>query len=122
MAYVRVDWNDAELEWLLNSMDGPVGKFLAEKAAEMAAIAMALAPVQQVKNWSWGRNSSSYMPRSLGYLKGSVTPHMGYTRGGTIFGGVNAAYGPTLFLEKPADQMHSVYPFMSTALYAAVIE
>jgi hypothetical protein len=117
-----IKWDDAELEWLLHSMDGPVGKFLEEKAVEMAAIAVTLAPVQQVKNWSWGKNSSSYMPRSLGYLKSSVTPHMGYTRGGMLFGGVNAAYGPTLFLEKPADQMHHVYPFMSTALYAAVIE
>lgn len=118
---VDVVWNDAELEWLAHSPEGPVGQFLAEKAVEMAALVMTLAPVQQVKNWSWGRNSSSYMPRSLGYLKGSVTPHLGATRSGMLFGGVNAAYGPTLFLEKPADQMHHVYPFMSTALYAAVI-
>jgi hypothetical protein len=116
-----VKWNDAELEWLLNSMDGPVGRFLAEKAAEMAAVATVFAPVQSPRNWSWGRRSSSYMPRSLGYLKGSVTPHMGYTRSGRIFGGVNAAYGPTLFLEQPADQLHHAYPFLSTALYAAVI-
>src|SRR5579859_4787786 len=102
-------------------MDGPVGRFLAAKAAEMAALAVAEAPLQQRKNWSWGRHSTSYIPRSLGYLKGSVTPHMGYTRGGTIFGGVNAAYGPTLFLEKPADQMHHAYPFLSTALYAATM-
>jgi hypothetical protein len=118
---VEVKWNEAELEWLTHSLDGPVGRFLAEKAAEMAAIAMTLAPVQKPSNWSWGRNSTSYEPRSLGYLKSTITPHMGFTRSGMMFGGVNAAYGPTLFLEKPADQMHSVYPFMSTALYAAVI-
>jgi hypothetical protein len=119
MADIR--WDDAELEWLTHSLDGPVGRFLAEKSAEAAAIAVSLAPVQKTRNWSWGKNSSSYMPRSLGYLKGSVTPHMGYTRSGMLFGGVNAAYGPALWMERPADQMHSVHPFLSTALYAAVI-
>ena len=116
---VDVKWDEANWEWMVHSMDGPVGKFLEAKSLEMAAIAKVAAPIQQRRNWSWGKRSSSYMPRSLGYLKGSVTPHMGWTRSGELFGGVNAAYGPTLFLEQPADQLHHAYPFLSTALYAA---
>lgn len=116
-----VKWDEAAIEDMLHSMDGPVGRFLAEKSLEMAAIAKAAAPLQQPKNWSWGRNSSSYMPRSFGYLKNSVTPHMGYTKSGKLYGGVNATYGPTLFLERPADQLHHVYPFMSLALYSVTV-
>lgn len=114
-------WNDAALYDMLHSMDGPVGKFITEKSLEMTALAKAAAPIQKPHNYSWGRNSSSYLPRSDGYLKGSVRPHVGYTQSGNLFGGTDAAYGPTLFLEKPADQLHEKIPFMSEALYAITI-
>lgn len=120
MADIR--WDDAALEEMLNGMDGPVGRFLLEKSLEMTTLVEAAAPIQKKENWSWGKNSTSYMPRSLGYLKGSVHPHMGYTKSGKIFAGTNAAYGPTLFLEKPADQMHQKIPFMSLALYAMTVD
>ena len=84
---VDVKWDEANWEWMVHSLDGPVGKFLEAKSLEMAAIAKVAAPIQQRRNWSWGKRSSSYMPRSLGYLKGSVTPHMGWTRSGELFGG-----------------------------------
>lgn len=119
---VRVTWNDAAIHDLANSIDGPVGKWLEQKMLEMTATVEAAAPIQKPQNFSRGRSSSSYMPRSLGYLKGSVRPHMGYTKTGRLFAGTNAAYGPTLFLERPARTMHEVIPFMSAALYAVTIE
>ena len=119
---VDVRWDEEAIYRLINDLDGPVGRYLAEKVAQMTALVLAAAPLQKPKNFSWGRNSTSYMPRSLGYLKGSVRPHMGYTMKGQLFGGVNAAYGPTLFLEKPADQLHEKIPFMSSALYAVTLD
>jgi len=118
-----IECDDVALEDMFNNPDGLVGDWLKGKVAEMTAIATAGAPLQQPKNWSWGADSSSYMPRSLGYLKGGVRPHFpAYTRFGSLYGGVNAPYGPTLFLEKPARQLHHSYPFLSAALYAAVID
>lgn len=117
-----VNWDEAALEDLLHSIDGPVGQFLTEKAESMADLVKADAPLQKPQNWSWGKNSTSYMPRSFGYLKASVRPKVGYTKDGTLYGGVNAFYGPTLFLERPARQMHHVYPFMSDALYSVTID
>lgn len=118
----EIDWNDAALWELLQSMDGPVGRWLTKKTAELTSLVLASAPLQKPQNYSWGANSTSYMPRSSGYLKASIRPHMGYTKTGMLFGGTNAAYGPTLFLEKPADQLHHRIPFMSVPLYAVTLD
>lgn len=118
----NIDWDNADLEWLLNSPDGPVGQMLEEMAAKATAVALAKAPVQSPRTWSWTmKGSTSYQPRSEGYLKGTIRPHMGYTKSGQLFSGVNAAYGPTLFLERPAKQMHHIYPFMTEALWSVSI-
>ncbi len=116
-------WDDAALHDLLQSIDGPVGKWLAEKTLELTAEVEAAAPIQKPKNYSWGHGSTSYMPRSIGYLKGGVRPHMGYTKTGMLFGGVDAPYGPTLFLERGGGRHGHAerIPFMSTALYSVVI-
>jgi hypothetical protein len=115
-------WDEEALEALLNSPDGPVGQMLAELASQAAAVARAAAPVQTPRTYSWGKkHSTSYMPWSGGYTKANVRAVMGYTKGGTLFGGVNAPYGPTLFLEKPAKQMHHSYPFLTTGLYSLSI-
>ena len=119
---VNVNWDDAAIEDLLHSLDGPVGRFLTEKADEMTQVARVAAPVQKPQNFSWGKHSSSYLPRSFGYLKGSVHAKVGYTQSGGLYGGVNSAYGPTLFLERPARQLHRLYPFLSTALYSVSID
>jgi hypothetical protein len=117
-----VDWDEVALEELLNSVDGPVGRYLTEKMLQMTAFAETAAPLQKPRNWSWGRNSTSYMPRSFGYLKSTVRPHMGYTMGGTLFAGTNAAWGPTLFLEYGGGRHGHAerIPFMSAALYATI--
>jgi hypothetical protein len=119
-----VEWDDAAIYDLLNSVDGPVGRYLTEKMAEMTAFAAAAAPIQKPKNYSWGKRSTSYMPRSFGYLKGSVKPHMGYTMGGTLYAGTNAAWGPTLFLEYGGGRYGHAerIPFMSAALYAVTLD
>lgn len=115
----RIEWDETELEAMLNSPDGPVGEELEELSTKAAAVAKALAPVQKPENFSWGKKrSTSYMPWSGGYTKSRTVPHMGYTQGGTLYGGVNTPWGPTLFLEKPARQMHRSYAFMTTALYS----
>jgi hypothetical protein len=119
-----VEWNEAAIEDLLNSVDGPVGRYLTEKMTEMTAYAVAAAPIQKPKNYSWGRDSSSYLPRSFGYLKGTVRPHMGYTISGQLYSGTNAAWGPTLFLEYGGGRYGHAerIPFMSAALYAVTLD
>lgn len=121
---VDVRWDDAAIFDLLHNIDGPVGRWITEKSAEMTSLAEIGAPLQKPKNWSWGVNSTSYMPRSLGYLKGSVRPVIGYTKAGHLFGGTNAAYGPTLFLEDGGGRYGHAerIPFMTSALYAAVMD
>jgi hypothetical protein len=38
-----------------------------------------------------------------------------------MYGGVNVAYGPTLFLTRPAKQIHEEYTFMTDALYGVAL-
>ena len=122
MADSYITWSHDELEQMLNSPDGLVGKMLEDLAARATMVAKAAAPTQKPENYSWGKKrSTSYMPWSGGYTKARVVPHMGYTKAGILFSGVNAPYAPTLFLEKPARQMHTSHPFMSTALYSISI-
>lgn len=119
MADSYIKWDEAALENLLNSPDGPVGQLLEDLAARATSVAKANAPVQKPQNYSWGKKrSTSSMPWSGGYTKARIAPHMGYTRAGVLFSGVNAPLQPTLFLEKPAKQLHHKYPFMTTALYS----
>jgi hypothetical protein len=110
-----INLDEAALEFLLNSPDGPVGELLAEMAGKATEIAKAAAPVMSPATMSWGRNSTSYGPP--GFTKERTRSHMGYTKGGTLFSGVNAPYGPTLFLERPARQLHYPRLFLSTALW-----
>lgn len=119
MADYNIHWDEEALEDMLNTPEGPVGQLLQELSMKAALIAKAAAPTQSPRTFSWGKkNSSSYMPWSGGYTKARIVPAMGYTKGGTLFGGVNAPYGPTLFLERPARQMHRTYPFLTTGLYS----
>jgi hypothetical protein len=119
VADIRIDWNERELEDLLNSPEGPVGELLEDLAQRAALAAKAAAPVQKPSSFSYGKKgSSSYMPWSGGYTKAKIRPVMGFTKGGKLFSGVNSPFGPTLFLEHPARQLHHPYPFMTTGLYS----
>jgi hypothetical protein len=104
---------------LLNSPDGPVGQVILELSVQATKIAAEAAPLQKPWNHSWVfAKSTSYMPWSTSYLKANVrSSGVRYNALGQLYSGVNAPYGPTLFLEKPADQLHRQYPFLSTALY-----
>jgi hypothetical protein len=113
-----VNLYDAEIADLLNSPDGPVGLVIEELSVKAADIAKINANIQKPWNWSWSfHKSTSSMPRSVGYLKSRTRAHFPAFNGlGLLYGGVNAPYAPTLFLERPARQQHDRYPFMSTAL------
>lgn len=120
-----VNWDDRALEDLLQGVDGPVGRWLTEKVTSMTAYAVAGAPVRKPKNFSWGKRSTSY-PRvpEFGYLKSSIRPVIGYTARGQLFGGTNAAYGPTLFLQDGGGPHHGAerIPFLTAALYAVTLD
>lgn len=122
---MRVELDEAALEDLLNGPDGPVGEMLQDLAVKMTTVAKAAAPTQKMHNHSWHfASSTSYMPWATTYLKGNIRPHMGYTSTGKIFAGVNAPYGPTLFLQYPTPNWKTrVYihgsDFMEIALDSA---
>ncbi len=118
----RVEWDDAALEELLRSTDGPVGRFLTEKSMEMTARAEARAPVKKPKNYSWGLLSSTAQPS--GYLKSSIRSRVGHTYTGSLFGSTEAAYDPTIFLEDGGGRHGHAerIPFMTEALYSMTID
>jgi hypothetical protein len=122
---IRVDLNDAAIQDMLNGPDGPVAMLLAELSVKATAVALGLAPVQTPREWSWTKNfakSTSYMPRSGGFTKASIKPHIGYTAAGHLFSGVNVAYAPTIWLESGRHGTRRVEPFMTTALFALSID
>lgn len=114
--------NPAALDELLNSPAGPVGVVVAELSVKAAEVAKALAPVMKQRNYShWVRAfDPRYQYGPPGATKRSV--HMSgfrFNALGQLYSGVNVNYGPTLFLERPAEQIHSTeYMFMTDALNA----
>lgn len=115
---VRLD--EAAMEDMLHSEDGLVGRYIRGLGIQAAAIAKALAPERKARNMSWSQSKSTSYP-SVKWpgqlLKSSVHAAFGYSKTGQMYGGVNAAYGPTLFLTKPAEQIHTGRSlFMTDAL------
>lgn len=110
----------AALEDLLNTPEGPAGEVIAELAQQAAAIARTAAPV--MKPWNRSRWGKKFDPRyqygPAGATKASVRwSGFRYNDRGGLYSGVNVNYGPTLFLEYPARQIHSAeYKFMTEAL------
>lgn len=113
MAENQVRLDDAALEELLNSPAGPVGVVIDELSEKAAAIAKAAAPVMERSKWSLAHQ---YGPP--GVTKGSVRKSgFRFNKLGQLYSGVNVFYGPTLFLQRPAKQIHTTaYMFMSVAL------
>jgi hypothetical protein len=114
----HIDWDHAAIDDLLNSVDGPVGQMVAELSAQAAAVARTVVPVRdgsvRDRRRRAGRTSNARPP---GFTKASIHVH-GPLRGslGGVYGGVNAAADPTVFLEYPAEQMDRSYPFLTTGL------
>ncbi len=93
---VRVEVNDAELAALASDWSNGIGAFIAERTAEVAATARALAPVSD--------RGSKYAPP--GYLKSRVNTARQHAPDGTILGlvGVPLASGsryPLPFVANP---------------------
>lgn len=118
MSTVVLHWSDAAEAELLNSVDGPVGRLIMELSYRAAAVARSAAPVRAVpgtRRTRAGRNSTA---RAAGFLKADIRTHLARGSLGGLYGGVNAAADPAIFLEYPASQMDRKYPFLTTALDA----
>lgn len=111
-----IKWHEARLREELNSIDGPVGRFIMEVSAEAAQIARAVVRVRQVPGTRRTRAGRGSTARAPGFLKGDIRTHIARGSLGGLYGGVNAAADPGLYLEYPASQMHRKYPFLTTAL------
>lgn len=123
---ITVEINDAAWDSLTDDFDSPVGMLVAELSAESAALAAAKVHVfpGTPKSTVWNpATSTANLPS--GYTKGTIRPHLAKgSRTGRVYGGVNVAALPTVFLEyepKGAEQMTRRYPFMSTALDELVL-
>lgn len=115
---VHLDY--AAIGEMLNDPQGPVGSVIEELSDKATAIARAAAPVMTRRNFSlWGTAFDPlYQYGPPGKTKASIRVHFpAFNHRGQLYGGVNAPYGPTLFLERPARQIHSAqYMFMTAAL------
>ena len=111
-AYRAVHVDDDAVHELLNDPDGPVGQLLIELSERAAATARRLVPVRREASKPWIRTTAHYP----GYTLRTIHPHVAYDNAGLIYGGVNAAASPSIFLEYPAVQMHRRYPFLTTAM------
>jgi hypothetical protein len=114
----RIDAGD--VHELLNDPAGPVGRLIAEldeRAAIVARGAVHVFPgTRRSTIWNPATSTARYaMPP--GFTKASIRTHGPVTgsRGG-MYGGVNVAAFPAVFLEHPSSQMYDRYPFMTTAL------
>lgn len=118
-ADVRFILDERAYEDLFRSPDGPVGQLIAELDERAAMTARGIVHVYPgtARSTIWNpATSTALLP--AGYTKGTIRVH-GPVRGsrGGLYGGVNAAAAPTIFLEHPAEQMRARgYPFLTTAL------
>lgn len=124
--FVLVDWNDDAIDRLVNDEYGPVGQMLAELSEKMTVVAKGAVPVQSPRTFSWGKkHSTSYLPWSGGYTKMTTHSAMGYDKSGQLFGGTNAPYGPTIFLEREGFRANgmprALHPFLTTALESVAL-
>jgi hypothetical protein len=121
---VHID--EAAMEDMLHSPDGLVGVYIMGLSIQAAAQAKAQAPLKDAANESWNPAKSTSYP-SLKYpgpfLKSSVRTQFGYTPGGKMYGGAQAVYGPTFFLEEGGGRYGRARKdhFLTTALYEVAL-
>jgi len=102
---------------MLNTIDGPVGRYLLGLSEQAADIARSVVRVREKR--SGRRRPGSRIgntARPPGFTKASIHTDMYWDAQGLIYGGVAADFAMTVFLETPAQQMHDRYPFLSTAI------
>lgn len=117
---VTVHWDEGALEDLLDSESGPVGMLISELSVRTALVATAVVHVRPgtPASATTGRTSNARPP---GFTKSRIRPHLARgTLTGRLYGGANSPADPTIFLEMPAEQMHSEYPFLTTGLWSLV--
>lgn len=118
--------NEAEIFALLNDPVGGLGELLMELAEQGTALAKAAAPVMvggvkwPPSNYSrWGAMYDAlYQYGPPGHTKAAIAPAgFRYNKLGQLYTGVNAPWGPTLFLEYGGGRYgHAkLHPFMTTA-------
>ena len=118
MSEVTVEWDEKAIDDLLNSVEGPVGMFIADLSVRATIVATAVVHVRPgtASSATTGKNSDA---RPRGFTKASIRPHLARSaRTGHLYGGVNAPADPAIFLEKPAEQEHDKYPFLTTGLWS----
>jgi hypothetical protein len=114
-----VDWDDGELEAVLNGPGGLVADLLTELSTRAALVATATVHVRPgtTRSTVWSPRSTARPP---GFTKRRIRPHLGWGgETGGIFGGVNAPANPSILLEKPAVQIavyEHKFPFLTTGL------
>lgn len=116
--FVGVRLNDIEIDALLADSDGPVGRYMYEISQRMTIIAKRAAPVMRGRNY-WTSRSNAIRPP--GTLRASVHGVYGYDDRGQPFAGVNALANPSIFMEKPARQLHYPRHFLTLALNPMVL-
>jgi len=116
--FVSLKLDDAAIEFLLSEADGPVGRYMYDMSQRMTIIAKAAAPVMKGRNY-WTARSNAVRPP--GTTRASVHSVWGYDDAGKPFAGVNALANPSIFLERPAIQMHRRYPFLTLALDPVIL-
>jgi hypothetical protein len=107
---VRLD--EAAIEEMLNSEDGPVGRLLDELSDRAAFVAREKVRVRVPGSDRTGRTSNARPP---GFTKASIHTTVNRDGTGKLFGGVGAAEDPSIFMEEPAVQERR-YPFLTTGL------
>lgn len=114
-------WDDGAFEDLLNGPGGPVAELIGELSARAAVVATAVVHVRPgtPASATTGRTSNARPP---GYTKARVRPHLAWgPRTGRVYGGVNAPYNPSTWLETPAIQIERKghrFPFLTTGLWS----
>jgi hypothetical protein len=112
-----VRWDQAALDDVLKSADGPVGRMLIELSDQVAQVARNVVPVRNPARGSRGRAGRNSTAHAPGYTKALIRPHLGRgTLTGNLYGGANAPGSPGIFLEYPAEQMTRQFPFLTTGL------
>ncbi len=112
-----VTWDEAEIDDLLNSIEGPVGQLIYELSVRATVVAISVVHVRPgtPASATTGRTSNARPPA---FTKLNTRAHIARGSRGGLYGGVNAPADPTLFLEMPASQMHRAYPFLTTGLFS----
>jgi hypothetical protein len=114
---IAVHIDDAAVAALINDPLGPVGLLIAELSEQAAAVSRAVVHVRPgtPRSTVWGPRSTTRPP---GFTKASIHTHGPVVGVHGLYGGVNAAADPGIFLEylPHTEQYYGPYPFLTVGL------